>query len=288
MKAMAAALLLAGCAAPMPPAAPPVTFAITPPTKPVPLPPRLSGTPIQGGLVRGQVSPGVTALTIDGHAVPIAVDGRFILGFDRDAAANAQLVQTHAGGSDTVPIAISPRAWRIERVDAPYRAGKTDAEFEAARPAERAAITAARAVATDAQGWREPLRWPAIGRLSGLFGAQRVYQGKPGGYHSGADVAVPTGTPVSAPADGVVTLATDRPFTLEGRLLMLDHGMGLNSAFLHLSRIDVTPGQHVRRGQLIALSGATGRATGPHLHWSLQWLGAKLDPLLVAEGMPAF
>src|SRR3546814_1558795 len=94
------------------------------------------------------------------------------------------------------------------------------------------------------------------------------------------------GAPVVAPADGVVILAADRPFTLEGNLLMIDHGHGLNSAFLHLSRIDVIPGQHVVQGQRIGAIGATGRATGPHLHWGMKWNDARIDPLLLAGPMP--
>lgn len=249
--------------------------------------PVLDGPAVQGGLIRGRARPGATLL-LDGRPVPVAADGSFILGFDRDASATARLVQRGAGGGDAeTVIAVLPRAWRIERVDAPYRAGRTTAEFAALRPGELARIAAARAVATQAQGWRQRFRWPAIGRQSGWFGAQRVYQGKPGGYHSGADVALPTGAPVVAPADGVVVLAAQDPFTLEGRLLILDHGAGLSSAFLHLSRIDVREGEAVRQGQPIAAVGATGRVTGPHLHWGLQWGGAKLDPLLVAGAMPA-
>lgn len=281
--AAAGALLVASCVAP-PVSRPVVVVPIATPARSAP--PRLMGAPIQGGLVRGQASPGV-ALTLDGRPVPVASDGGFLLGFDRDAAPEARLVQSHAGDIEIVPLTVAPRAWAIERIDAPYRAGKTDAEFKAVRPAEVAQIAAARAIVTDAQGWRQPLRWPAIGRISGLFGAQRVYQGKPGSYHSGTDVAVPTDTLALAPADGVVILAADHAFTLEGNLLMLDHGMGLNSAFLHLSRIDVHVGDHVHQGEPIGAVGATGRATGPHLHWGLQWRGAKIDPLLVAEPMSA-
>lgn len=248
--------------------------------------PVLQGQAMQGGLVRGRGQGGATLL-LDGRPVPVAADGSFILGFDRDAGPSALLVQRSRAGEETrLAIAVLPRAWRIERVNAPYRAGRTTAEFEALRPGELARIAAARGRVTDAQGWRQLFRWPAIGRQSGWFGAQRVYQGKPGGYHSGADVALPTGAPVTAPADGVVVLAASTPFTLEGRLLMLDHGAGLSSAFLHLSRIDVTDGEAVRQGQLIGAVGATGRVTGPHLHWGLQWRGAKLDPLLVAGPMP--
>ncbi len=261
-------------------ALPPASSAVTPF--------RWSGDAIQGGLIRGQAPDGAVLATLDGKPLPIAADGSFIIGFDRDAGPTAQVEVTMADGRTlSQTLAVRPRDWRIERIDAPYRAGKTDAEFAAARPAELAQIVAAREAATDATGWQQRFRWPVAGRQSGWFGSQRVYQGKPGGYHSGADVAVPTGTAIVAPADGVVILAAQTPFTLEGHLLMLDHGMGLNSAFLHLSQIDVAPGDHVRQGQVIGRSGATGRATGPHLHWSLQWRGAKLDPLLVAGPVPA-
>jgi hypothetical protein len=284
MRAVAAALLLVSCAGPAP-VRPPA--AVAPRPAPVrPHPPQLIGVPIQGGLILGQAAPGVTALTLDGSPVPLSPDGRFLLGFDRDAAPTAMLVQSYPGGSDTVLLAVAPRAWAIERVNAPYRAGKTDAEFEAARPAELAAIAAARATVTDAQGWRRSLRWPAIGRLSGRFGAQRVYQGQPGSFHSGDDIAAPAGAPVTAPADGVVILAADHPFTLEGNLLMIDHGAGLNSALLHLSRIDVRAGDHVARGQVVGAVGRTGRVTGAHLHWSLRWQGARLDPSLVVGSPP--
>lgn len=254
---------------------------------------RWDGAPVQGGLLTGEAPTGAVAavLRVPGSPdVPVTLDrGRFLLGFDRDAPAVAELVARFADGREfRQAIAVAPRAWRIERVNAPFRAGRTSAEFEAVRPGELARIAAARAVETGAAGWRERFRWPATGRVSGLFGSQRVYQGLPGSYHSGVDVALPTGAPVTAPAGGVVVLAADpaRPFTLEGNLLLVDHGGGLSSAFLHLSRIHVREGQRVGAGQLIGEVGATGRATGPHLHWSLRWREARLDPLLVAGPMP--
>lgn len=285
----AAAALLPGCVAPRTPEPLPAPPSPVPPPALTP-PPRaflLQGNPEQGALLHGRADARATALTLDGRPVDLAPDGAFVIGFDRDAAPHALLVEQGPGWRVEHPLVVAPRAWRIERVDAPYRAGRTEPEFAALRPAELAAIAAARAVRTDATGWRQSFRWPAGGRQSGWFGSQRVYQGKRGSYHGGADVAVPPGTPVLAPADGVVVLAADHPFTLEGNLLMVDHGAGLGSAFLHLSRITVRAGDHVRAGQPIALSGATGRATGPHLHWGLQWNGARLDPLLVAGPVPA-
>ena len=133
--------------------------------------------------------------------------------------------------------------------------------------------------------------WPAIGRISGRFGAQRIYRGTPGSYHSGIDIAPGangggSGSPYVAPADGVVILAAEAPFTLEGNLLMIDHGNGLSSAFLHSSKLLVKAGDVVHRGQAIGLIGMTGRATGPHLHWSLKWREARLDPILLTGAMP--
>lgn len=278
----AAALLLAGCVAaperPAPPAPAPAPVAVVPPARPLLVAP---ATAAQGGLIRGVAIGGT--LLLDGEPVQVAPDGRFVVGFDRDAGPASVLTLVGPDGErDERRVSVAPVAWPIERVNAPFRAGRANAEFEALRPAELARVAAAWNTRTDAEGWRQPLRWPAAGRLSGRFGAQRVYQGKPGSYHSGADVAVPTGTPVTAPADGVVTLAAERPLTLEGNLLMIDHGAGLGSALLHLSRIDVREGDRVRQGQPVGLSGATGRVSGPHLHWSLRWRNAKLDPLLAA------
>lgn len=247
---------------------------------------RWTGSLTQGGLIRGTAPAGTVSLTLDGHPVSLAGDG-FVIGFDRDAGPVATLVATRADGSvETQRLDVAPRAWRIERLDTLPRFPAPDPVFAKLRPPELAQIAAARAMVTDAQGWRQTFAWPAEGRVSGLFGAQRIYRGEPGAYHGGVDVALPAGTPVRAPADGVVILAADHPFTLEGNLLMIDHGLGLNSAFLHLSRIDVRPGDHVRQGQVIGAVGMTGRATGPHLHWGLRWNDARLDPLLIAGPMP--
>jgi hypothetical protein len=247
-----------------------------------------AGSLIQGGIVIGTVPAGTRLLSFNGVAVPVTPDGRFLIGFDRDAGPAAALVATLADGRqvrDTLTIA--PRAWDISRLDTLPKFPVPQPEFERLRPAELAQISDARRTQSDSQGWRQVFLWPTTGRISTLFGSQRIYKdGEAGAYHSGIDIAKPQGSVILAPADGVVILATDHPFTLEGNLLMIDHGMGLNSAFLHLSKITVHVGDRVQRGQPVALSGMTGRATGPHLHWGLKWRDAKIDPLLVAGPMP--
>mgnify|MGYP005989888093 FL=1 len=257
-----------------------------------PLPDRadftIKGAATQGGVLLGTAPAGTVALTLDGKLVPVDGDGRFLIAFDRDAGPTGQLTARLVDGRTLDhPIAIAPRAWRIERINAPMRPTKSTEAFLALRKPELEQIAAARAVVTDATGWRQRFVWPRVGRISGLFGSQRIYQGTAGAYHGGVDVAGATGAPVVAPADGVVILAADKPFTLEGNLLMIDHGHGLNSAFLHLSRIDVKLGDHVSQGQRIGAIGATGRATGPHLHWGMKWNDARIDPLLLAGPMPS-
>lgn len=254
---------------------------------PVPARFQFEGAIRQGGVVIGTAPEGVIAVMLDGKRVTLAPDRRFLIAFDRDASPVARISATLADGRTIdETLSVAKGDWRIENVNASMTGGRPSAEFRRLRPAELAEINKARGIDTGSDGWRQRFQWPVTGRISGRFGSQRVYRGTPGSYHSGVDVAMPAGTPLVAPADGVVILASDRPFTLEGNLLMIDHGMGLNSAFLHLSEIVVKQGDQVRRGQLIGRIGATGRATGPHMHWGMKWQDARIDPLLLAGPMP--
>ncbi len=232
----------------------------------------------QGALGRGQLPPGATGLTMDGKPVALGAGNRFIIGFDRDATGTARLAWRDAAGAEqSETVTIAPHAWSIQSLPGLRQRPVPDAEFEARRPGELAKIRAARATPQPGAGWEEAFIRPVAGRVSGRFGNQRVYAGVPASYHSGLDIAAAAGTPVKAPAAGVVVLA-DGPFLLEGNLVLVDHGAGLGSALMHLSRIDVRPGQMVAAGDVIGLVGATGRVTGPHLHWGLTWQGARLDP----------
>ena len=248
----------------------------------------LSGALTQGGWARGTAPMGTTALLLDGKPVRVAPDGAFFLAFDRDASGAALLTARLADGRmATRALAIAPRAWKLEYIPIGPRPGAPPSEaFARRRAAELVRINAARAIDHPVDGWRQQFIWPARGRLSGQFGSQRIYAGTPGSYHSGTDIATgASGTPFVAPADGVVILAAESPFTLEGNLLMIDHGMGLNSAFLHCSQLLVREGDVVRQGQTIGRIGMTGRATGPHLHWSIKWRNTRLDPLLFTGPM---
>jgi murein DD-endopeptidase MepM/ murein hydrolase activator NlpD len=281
-------LAVGSCAAPATerPAVPsvnPATAALEPPSAAF----TYAGETTQGGWIRGQAPPGTVSARLDETPLVLDAEGRFFAAFDRDAGPSATLSARLADGRVVeTRVAIAPRAWDIERVDVARTQGKTDEEFLAIRKPELARIAAARAVDSPSEGWKQAFIWPARGRISGRFGSQRIYKGgEAGSYHSGIDIAPGAGAQIVAPADGVVVLAAEEPFSLEGHLLIVDHGAGLNSAFLHCDTLAVKVGDVVRQGQPIATVGMTGRATGPHLHWSLTWRGARLDPLLFAGPM---
>ena len=243
----------------------------------------LAGALTQGGWARGRAPPGTAQLALSGKPVGAARDGRFFIAFDRDSAPLLQLTARLGDGRlVSRDLTVAPRAWQLERIPIGPKPGTPPSEsYARLRNGELARINAARSVDHVVEGWRQQFMWPVYGRLSGKFGSQRIYNGTPGSYHSGLDIATgASGTPFVAPADGVVTLAASSPFSLEGKLLMIDHGMGLNSAFLHCSAHAVQEGDVVRQGQYIANIGKTGRATGPHLHWSIKWRDFRLDPLL--------
>jgi len=246
-----------------------------------------AGELTQGGWIRGKAPSGAVSATLGETPVKLDAQGRFFAAFDRDAGTSEMLVATMADGSIvTEELAVSPRDWEIERVNVARRAGGSSESFMRRRQPELDAIWDARTADSPVDGWKEDFIWPLTGRISGRFGSQRIYRGEPGSYHSGIDIATGgSGDPFVAPASGVVTLAVEG-FSLEGNLLIIDHGAGLNSAFLHLSDIAVEEGDRVEQGQMLGRIGSSGRATGPHLHWSLKWHLTRLDPILFTGPMP--
>ncbi|MFZ5670331.1 MAG: M23 family metallopeptidase [Pseudomonadota bacterium] len=230
-------------------------------------------------------------LTLDGEAVGTAsAAGAFVIGFDRDAAPVANLVVETDAGTTAYGMRIADGGFKVQRIDGLPRDQVTpdDPELLARIARERALKTVGYASRADRDDFRAGFRMPlASWRQTSPFGVQRILNGVPMTPHYGADLAAPTGTPLLAPAGGVVALAApDMHF--EGGLTMIDHGQGLISLYLHQSRIDVAAGQEVVAGQVIGAVGAKGRATGPHLCWRLRWRDRNLDPmLLVGLGTPA-
>ena len=244
----------------------------------------LDGDFAEGGLVRAVAAPG-TRVTLDGQAVPVAPDGRFLLGFGRDAPATAELVLLLSDGTrEERRLAVAQRSYAVQRIDGLPRDTVTPDPATLERiKREAAEVRAARAEPSEEGGFEERLVWPVRGPLSGLYGSQRILDGEPHAPHLGVDIAAPAGTPVVAAASGIVRLAA--PLFLTGNTVIIDHGGGLTTTYAHLSRMDVAVGRRVKQGEEIGAVGATGRATGPNLHWGVEWLGTRLDPQLAAGPM---
>lgn len=242
----------------------------------------LQGRAIQGGLVVGRTRAGAK-VWLDGKKVPVARGGRFLLGFARKAGANLDLRVEFPGGRVVVrPLAVVQRRYKVERIDGlpPRQVTPSPAELKRIK-AERALITKARRRFSEGRFSGTDFMWPLEGRISGIYGSQRILNGKPRAPHLGVDIAAPQGTPIRAAAAGTVALAYDEMF-FSGKLIILDHGLGLSSVYAHMSRLAVKAGDRVERGAVIGAVGATGRVTGPHLHWGVHLFGLGLDPEVLA------
>ncbi|WP_407061034.1 M23 family metallopeptidase [Agrilutibacter solisilvae] len=279
------ALLLAGCAG-APQARTPGTTAPAPSAAPVSATAIFPARVSQGALVFGRLPSGSQA-TYNGRSLRATPYGTVVFGVGRDEAGPLRVAVRHADGrAQDVVIQVTPRDWPVERIDGvpPTTVDPPPAIAERIR-LEQERVAAARLRDDDRTGFAQTFAWPVKGRISGRFGNQRVYNGSPRAPHSGMDIAAAQGTPVLAPADGMVSFA-DPDLYLTGGTVVLDHGYGVSSNFLHLSRIDVKVGDSVAQGQPVGAVGATGRATGPHLHWGMNWFDVRVDPLLVLERAP--
>ena len=246
----------------------------------------LEGELIQGGLVRGHVAPG-SIVWLDSRELRVSGDGRFVFGFGRDARPRAELMVRHPDGrEDRRTLDVAARTYEVQQLNGLPPRQVTPSEDDLARIGMDAKlIEAAKARDSDGLGFTQEVAWPALGPISGIYGSQRILNGEARAPHRGVDVAAPAGTPVAAMASGIVSLArADLYFT--GGTVMIDHGHGLHSIYAHLQDVLVEVGQGVAQGARVGTVGATGRATGPHLHWGVYWFDEALDPALLVGPMP--
>lgn len=237
----------------------------------------------QGGFVTSQVTANAK-VSMNGQSVPVTPDGRFALGFGRDFPESAKIQITYPNGDvDTFTRSIAKRDYKIQRINGlpPKKVNVPPERLKRIR-AESKLVREARAQRLNHTDFLGPFIWPTKGTITGVYGSQRVLNGEPRRPHFGIDVAAPTGTPVKAPAGGTVTMSHNDMY-FSGGTLLLDHGYGVNSAFLHLDEILVKEGDVVKQGDVIATVGATGRVTGPHLDWRMNWLDQRIDPQLLVE-----
>ena len=246
----------------------------------------LEGHLVQGGMAIGTVDPAATVY-FQGKAVRVSPKGLFVIGFSRDAEAKS-VIELHqpSGTVEKHPVSIEKRTYKIQRIDGlPPRKVSPSPEDQDRISKDRALVKKARQTDDARTDFAQPFIWPVTGRISGVYGSQRILNGKPKWPHYGVDIAAPTGTPGKAPADGIVTMAHNDMF-YSGGTLIVDHGHGLSTTYMHLNKILVKNGQRVKQGDVIAQVGATGRVTGPHLHWGMNWFDTRLDPSLLVPPMP--
>ncbi|GIX21669.1 MAG: peptidase [Gammaproteobacteria bacterium] len=245
----------------------------------------LRQAPWQGGVLIARVSPANTVVEYAGRRLRTTPEGWFLVGLGRDAPERIELILREAGGGvRSRPVPVRRRAYTEQRIDGlPPRQVEPDAAALERIRVEQRRIDAARAAADRPGGdFLSGFDWPAAGRISGVYGSRRVLNGAPRRPHAGVDIAAPEGSPVYAPAPGVVRLA-ERDLFFTGGTVILDHGHGLTTLYAHLSRVDVEVGRRLARGERLGAVGATGRATGPHLHWGANWFGERLDPSLLVR-----
>ena len=242
-----------------------------------------SGQFTQGGMVVLHLQNAVS-VSLNGEALP-QIDGRTVLGFGRDADLRHEIAFQRKGKRQNVAIAQAAQ-YNIQRIDGLPPAMVTPPDEAWPRIIAQGKLKKkARAIASTQRGFSEGFVWPTRGRITGVYGSQRFYNGEARRPHFGIDIAAPRGTPVTAPAAGTVTLAEPDMY-FEGGLVFIDHGLSVTSAYMHLDSLKVKVGDKVKRGDVIATVGSTGRSTGPHLDWRMFWRGARLDPALLAEGNP--
>lgn len=240
----------------------------------------------QGGTLIGKVAPGST-VKLDGRELRVSPEGDFIFGLSRDADPDVILeVITPDGATRAETYSVTRREYNVQKIEGVEQKHVTPPKEVLDRIArENARISKARQRDEPRTDFLKPFVWPLTGPITGVYGSQRVYNGVPRSPHYGLDIAAPTGTRVIAPAPGVVTLA-EKDIYYSGGTLIIDHGHGFSSTFIHLHKLLVKEGDSVRQGQEVAEVGATGRATGPHLDWRLNWFGARMDPALFMADIP--
>jgi len=247
----------------------------------------LTGALSQGSMLVGHVEPG-SKVELMARQIRVKEDGLFVFGLGRNAPSEITLVVQDAQGGDkqTHVFSIVQREYREQRINGvPQKTVTPPPEVLDRIRQESRLVKQARSGDGRYQDFMAGFYPPLDGPITGVYGSRRVYNGKPGNPHYGLDIAAPTGTDVFAPAPGVVKLIHADMF-YSGGTLIIDHGHGISSTFIHLSEVVVEVGQRVAAGDLIARVGATGRATGPHLDWRINWFNVRLDPQLVLKYFP--
>lgn len=246
----------------------------------------LKGTLTQGTLLRGLVVPG-TEVWLDERKIPVTDSGKFAIGFSRDDKLEWQVRWQEPGKAEqSKTIQLQARTYHEQHINGlpPKMVSPPESVLARIRQ-DNKMVREARSRREKISAFAQEFIWPATGPISGVYGSRRILNGEPKRPHYGIDVAGPIGQPVYAPADGIVTLYVPDMY-YSGGTMIIDHGYGISSTFLHLSKSHVEVGQKVKQGELVADIGDTGRVTGPHLDWRMNWFEKRIDPALLVPEQP--
>ncbi len=302
---LAVSLLLVGCESPAPlNAAGSATFVATSSSAPKasstatkrvkkPPPPRadpsrlkLEGKAIQGGLMHGTVHPTTRGFKFPGHRLVVSPEGQFLIAFYRNAPKKETVTITFPDGAVLEhTFAVEQRTYADDRIDnLPERFVKLDAKTKQKLNRTNERIKKLRMGYTEVPHYKQGFSWPLKGKITSRYGVKRILNGTDGGLHWGVDIAAPIGSPVKAPAPGKVLFA-EAGVPLAGTTVIIDHGHGLSSTLIHLKTIAVKVGQDVKKGDVVATVGMTGRTNGPHLDWRMNFFEIRVDPELLVPPM---
>lgn len=249
--------------------------------------PRIDGRWQQGAPVFGMVQPG-SKVKFGDRDVSVSDDGRFVVGVAYDAGPALELVVTDPSGVvRRHEYSVESRTYDVQKIGGlPQAMVEPPAEVQQRIESDQRLVAQARSFDSRIDAFADPFVWPVPAQVTGVYGSHRILNGVPRQPHFGIDLAAPEGTPVKAAAGGVVRLAA-RDLYFTGGTIILDHGHGLTTTYLHLSKLEVKEGQSVKRGEVIGRVGRTGRATGPHLCWRANWFDVRLDASLLLQPEPA-
>ena len=241
----------------------------------------LKGELTQGSAIIGQI-PNDSTLQVNDKAILTTESGRFFVGFGRDAELQQTFHLKMSSGKEYVDtLSLTKREYKLQKVNGvPQKTVSPNKKYLTRIRNENALVKKAREIFSTNTYFLDGFIAPMKGAITGVYGSQRIYNGTPKWPHYGVDYAGPVGEPVYAPASGVVSLVHSDMF-YSGGTLIIDHGYGVSSSFLHLSEVLVKNGQQIKQGDLIAKVGKGGRATGPHLDWRMNWFDVRIDPLKV-------
>ncbi len=233
---------------------------------------------LQGHFILGKTNPG-SEIIIDKKKIKVSEDGLFVFGLDRDRKFDVKIIKIDNGKKEIINKKVFKREYKIQRINGLPENKVTPPESVYNRiKKENNEIGKARAINSDLTYFKDKFILPVEGIISGVYGSQRILNGKPKWPHYGIDIAAKQGTMIKSSASGVVTMAEDDLYYTGGTIIM-DHGHGISTIYSHLENVLVSVGDHINQGDFIGTVGSTGRSTGPHLDFRVNWFQTRLDPM---------